>query len=478
MDKSRSLGTPFCTQAPQLDAGEVSTPTRNLTINLDLGLANLKTISAREEIKLLQKALGNESKLHLVGGTVRDSILGNESVDIDLACAQSAETTSKKLRIAAIKVVETGKRHGTITAVFGDLHIEITAFRRPLELSAQKPGSSIEEDLSARDFTINAIAFALDSQTIVDPFLGLRDLQANVLKAVGSADDRFHEDPLRVMRALRFGPAQSRTMDSNTWIAAKKAAPNLRLVSIERVRMELERILLSTRAGDGLRAAKDIGILEQIIPEILPTVGFEQNRFHIHDVFEHTLWVIDRSPLELPVRVAALFHDLGKPPTLSVDEQGNRHFFLHEKISEEMCKARMKELRFSNEMIDQVSTLVRLHMRPLDCGAPGVRRLLRDLGPYFDDWIKLKQADKPPVESDEVVAERLHRFLGLVSSEQQRLAKSGGSKLAIGGDDLIALGFQAGRRLGEVLKHLEEVVIENPEANTSENLLQKAKQLL
>jgi len=407
-----------------------------------------------------------------VGGTVRDIFLGKSGVDIDLASAHSAQDTLQRLVRSGVRVVETGLKHGTITAVVEKNNIEITSFRNQ---SSNSP--SIEQDLGGRDFTINALAFSLATLELIDPFDGVKDLDQALLRTVGDPVLRLKEDPLRIMRLVRFGPSQARSVDQAalTAVASMKAA--LAEVSVERIRTELEKILLSSHAGAGVRALMELELLDYTIPELKAALGFEQNEFHIHDVFEHTLWVIDRCPLDLTLRLSALFHDLGKPATLSVDDQGRRHFYKHEQVSTQIAKQRMKTLKFSNKQIDDVACIVDLHMRPVNCGPAGARRLLRELGDNFEAWMDFKRADAPPKVSDSEVSAQMADFERLVQSEKERLAKLGGSNLAIGGDDLIRLGVKPGVQMGKILRALNELIIETPELNNKEDLIKHARQL-
>ena len=206
-------------------------------------------------------------------------------------------------------------------------------------------------------------------------------------------------------------------------------------------------------------------------------VGVSQHEFHTEDVFDHTMTVLARCPPDPMLRLVALFHDAGKPATISTGDDGRRHFYEHEVISESIARVVMERLKFSNDEIDQVTRLVRMHMRPIECGAPGVRRILRDVAPFYPDWRIFKYADAPPVMTETEVQERLGRFDAMVEAERVRVA-SQGSRLAISGRDLIEIGFPPGVRMGQFLKECEELVIEKPELNERERLLSRAKELL
>jgi tRNA nucleotidyltransferase (CCA-adding enzyme) len=274
---------------------------------------------------------------------------------------------------------------------------------------------------------------------------------------------------------VRFGDAQGRTIEPSTLEAAARVTPLLAKVSAERIRTELEKILLSEAPDAGVRLLHTLGALPHTLPELIPAIGFEQNRFHIHDVFEHTLWVLRRAPADKILRWAAIFHDVGKPHTLSVDDQGNRHFYLHELRSEDLSKARLEALKFSHRDQTAIVTLVRHHMRPLDCGPAGVRRLMRDLGDELPRWRQFKEADAPPTMPEEEFRATAERFDQMLAAERVRAAGPSYGKLAVTGEDLKQLGIKPGKEMGRILKELAEVVLDDPSANTRDALLSEAK---
>jgi tRNA nucleotidyltransferase (CCA-adding enzyme) len=410
-----------------------------------------------------------------VGGSVRDAFITTADTDLDLATALTALEVKQRCDSHGIRIIETGIQHGTVLAVIDEVHIEVTTFRVPTSRDVHQTARDITTDLSGRDFTINALAFDVKEQKIIDPHNGLVDLERSILRAVGAADERFVEDPLRILRMIRFGDAQGRTIEASTLSAAHKHVTLLEKVSCERIKGELDKILLSPFPHRGLRKIHEIGALPYTIPELLPSVGFEQNKFHIHDVFEHTLWVLERTPHDGILRWSAIFHDIGKPHTLSVDPDGSRHFYSHETVSEELSKKRMKDLRFSTDDSRSIASIVRHHMRPLDCGAPGVRRIIRDLGKDLSRWRQFKSADSPPTVSDQDFTTIANRFDQMLDSELKKMAGPSYGKLAVTGQDLISLGLKPGPQIGKLLKELEELVIEDPSVNSTERLLDEAK---
>jgi putative nucleotidyltransferase with HDIG domain len=435
--------------------------------------AQLSAVIHIPALKALSVAL-MPAELYLVGGSVRDAFYGLSGTDLDLATNLEAPEVRARCHRHGIKTVDTGLQHGTILAVIGETHVEVTTFRVPSERDVHTPAHDIETDLSGRDFTINAIAFDMFSEKIVDPLNAIVDIREGRLRAVGDAARRFGEDPLRILRMARFGPAQGRSLDAEALAAAAQLADRLAGVSPERIRVELQAILMSPHPHAGFQCIKEIGALPFTVPELIPAIGFEQNRFHKHDVFEHTMWVLERSPHDPIMRWAALFHDVGKPHTLSVDDRGDRHFYQHEVVSEKLARERMHSLRFSRDNTATIASIVRHHMRPLDCGASGVRRLMRDLGESLPRWRSFKEADAPPLMPAEEFQAVADGFDALLKAEQERLAGPAYGKLAVTGADLIELGMKPGPAMGALLKELEELVLDDPSINERERLLAEA----
>ena len=428
----------------------------------------LASIIQSEKVLTISKVL-KDDELHLVGGAVRDALLGVDSFDLDLATSLKAEEALVRLEKAGLRTIATGLKHGTITVVVDGENIEITTFRAGR--SNTKP-NTIEADLSGRDFTVNAIAIHCKSGSLVDPEEGVKDLKGNFLRAVGNPIERIKEDPLRMLRAVRFGAAAGRDVDPSLIHAIKESHHLLSGVAIERVKVELEKFLMETFPAAGLDVLRSYGLLPYTFAELIPTIGFEQNRFHTKDVYGHTLDVLAECPPDRILRIAAVYHDIGKAFTLSIDKDGNRHFYEHEKISEEIARREMTKLKFSNDDIDAVGKIVRLHMRPFDCGPSGVRRLLRDVGDQFERWREFKNADRPAVFDDDKLIEMKEHFDALVKAENERVIGSFKSPLAISGDDLKELGFQPGKVMGTILKTLKELILDDPEKNQKETLIE------
>jgi tRNA nucleotidyltransferase (CCA-adding enzyme) len=440
-------------------------------------LFDFSKLLADSRVEILTQALKTSGDCYLVGGCIRDFILGKEVKDLDIACPLSVEKMLALFEAKGFRCIETGAGHGTITVVVENSNVELTSFRG--DSPEQKlPQQALIDDLNLRDFTINSMALNINSGLFVDPLDGFKDQKSKVLKACGNATDRFHEDPLRIMRMLRFGPANNFSIEQNTYFAAKEQIELLRKVSIERIQSEFSKILISSNPRTALNMLLELGILSLFIPEALASVGFEQNDFHTEDVFNHTLSVLEKTPPDLKMRLAAFFHDLGKPHTLSTDEAGNRHFYDHERKGAEICAEVMPRLKYSNDLTKAVTTIVRHHMRPIECGPAGVRRLMRDLASEFDSWRKFKEADHTPSIAIETTLEELKLFDAKVEAEHLRQTLEKQKKLAINGHDLMLLGLQSGPGLGRVIKILEEEVIEDPSLNTKEYLTSRAKEII
>lgn len=427
-----------------------------------------------EEVKQFIKLLG--VKVYLVGGAVREGLLGKRVEDIDCASSLLPHDAVKILE-PKFRVIPTGIEHGTIRVMLPNIGgVELTTFRKPSKRDESRFSKTIEEDLSGRDFTINAIAIDVDSKEVIDPFKGALDLKNNILRAVGDPKDRINEDPHRILRALRFGYAEGRHIEESLFKSLKELSRLLESVSIERIRDEVTKIILCPFPEKAIEALKEFNILDIVFPEFTDSIGFEQNDFHTEDVFSHSLTVLKRAKdisTDKVLRFASLLHDIGKPRSLSVGDDGRRHFYGHEIIGAEIAERTLERLRFGSSEIKRVSRLIKHHMKPIECGPAGVRRLFRDMEEDFELWRLLKVSDKPPIEDDESFLSRLRIFDDLVLKEREKQKKP--FKIAVNGDDLKALGISPGPKLGAILKKLEEDVIENPEINVKEKLLDRAK---
>ncbi len=352
-------------------------------------------------------------RLALVGGPVRDAILGRLGNDLDFTTDARPEATKKILKVWAENVWDTGIAFGTVAGKRGDTTVEVTTYRTEVyEIDSRKPeveyGENIEGDLSRRDFTVNAMALELTqgAPIFIDPYNGLQDLANKILRTPTSATNSFSDDPLRMMRAARFASQLNFEVSADVLKAMKDMAGRISIISAERVREELTKLLMSANPRVGITMLVDVGLAEIVLPEI-PKLQLEIDEHHHHkDVYEHSLTVLEQAiALEdrlggpnLVIRLAALLHDIGKPKTRSLISGGGVSFHHHEVVGCRLTKERLKVLRFSSEIIEEVSTLVSLHLRFHGYGDgewtdSAVRRYVRDAGPLLEHLHVLTRAD-------------------------------------------------------------------------------------
>ncbi len=355
--------------------------------------------------------------LALVGGSVRDALLGRLGNDLDFTTDARPEDVLKIVRPWADAVWEVGIAFGTVGAqkdtrvgnALQRLQIEVTTYRaEAYDRSSRKPevsyGDSIEEDLVRRDFTVNAMAVALPEKEFIDPHSGLEDLAERVLRTPGTPEESFSDDPLRMMRAARFAAQLDFEVAPEVVSAMTEMAGRIEIVSAERVREELNKLILSAHPRKGLTLLVDTGLADHVLPE-LPALRLERDEHHRHkDVYDHTLIVLEQAMAleengpDLTLRLAALFHDIGKPRTRRFEKDGRVSFHHHEVVGAKMTKKRMAALKYSNDLIKDVSRLVELHLRFHGYGTgewtdSAVRRYVRDAGPLLDRLHKLTRSD-------------------------------------------------------------------------------------
>jgi poly(A) polymerase len=355
--------------------------------------------------------------LALVGGSVRDALLGRLGNDLDFTTDARPEDVLKIIRPWADSVWDVGIAFGTVgsqkSARVGDadqhFQIEVTTYRsEEYDRTSRKPevsyGDSIEEDLVRRDFTVNAMAVALPEKEFVDPHGGLEDLAERILRTPGTPEESFSDDPLRMMRAARFAAQLDFEVAPEVVTAMKGMADRIEIVSAERVREELNKLILSPYPRKGLALLVDTGLADHVLPE-LPALRLESDEHHRHkDVYEHSLTVLEQAmDLEedgpdLVLRLAALFHDIGKPRTRRFETDGRVSFHHHEVVGAKMTKKRMAALKYSNDVVKDVSRLVELHLRFHGYGTgewtdSAVRRYVRDAGPLLNRLHKLTRSD-------------------------------------------------------------------------------------
>ena len=348
-------------------------------------------------------AFGRAGKsLYLVGGCVRDELLGLPTNDYDFTTdAEPSEIKPLVNAAGADAIYTVGERFGTIGAIFGELRAEITTYRaESYTPGSRKPdvtfGRSLEDDLSRRDFTINAMARPAAGGDIVDPFGGQTDLGARIVRAVGNADERFAEDPLRLLRAIRFAAQFQFQIEPETRASIARSADQLRNISAERIAAEVNKMLLTSRPSVPIRELCDLGLMRYIVPEFLELRDHQATRARHKDNFEHTLSVLDRTPRVLAVRWGAILHDIAKPKVMSIDED-EVHFYGHEVVGERLARRILQRLKFDRATIDCVGLLVRLSGRINSYEGEwtdgAVRRLVREAGDALDDLLALSKSD-------------------------------------------------------------------------------------
>jgi len=409
-------------------------------------------------------------ELFLVGGSVRDQVLGRATHDLDFATSALPEETTAILQVTQpTSIYVVGQRFGTIGAIFGDVTVEVTTYRgERYEPGSRKPevhyGVRLYEDLARRDFTINAMAYDVLTRQTIDPFGGTEDLRVGLIRAVGEPEQRFAEDPLRLLRAVRFTAQLGFNIEEKTARAISESAGLLRQVSRERILDEMNRVLLSPYPSRGIRLLSDLQLAEVFLPEICDLQKTTQGK-RSKDVFEHTLRVLERTRADLVLRWAALLHDIGKPRTFT--QTGNEiHFPGHEAVGERIAREILARLRADHELIEAVGRLVALHMRANqyepDWNDGAVRRLVREAGPEFLRLLELSEADVTSYKAVKVEAamrrvrqlrERVERL-----EEEARIEEI---QSPLNGDQLMALfGRGPGPWIKAVKEHLLNLVLE------------------
>jgi putative nucleotidyltransferase with HDIG domain len=387
------------------------------------------------------------------------------------------------------KVIPTGIKHGTVTAIYKNHSAEITTFRTESGYSdGRRPDevhytADIKDDLSRRDFTMNAIALRLPSREIVDPFNGTKDIKAKIIRCVGNAAERFSEDGLRPLRAVRFASQLSFKIEQNTLDAIGGALTISAKVSQERVRDEIDKILGSGQPSLSFRLMEKTGLLELFLAELNACRNIEQKGFHKFDVLDHSLLACDFAAAKgysHEVRLAALFHDIGKPEAREADENGGWTFYRHEEVSASICRKILNRLRYSNAVIDKVCHLVKQHMflYTEDWSDSAVRRFIARVGESdLKEIHDLRRADtygfsgkNPDYRS---IVNLIERVNSVLKSSHVFTVKD----LAIDGNDLMTIGIPSGKTMGIIFKQLLETALEDPQQNTREKLLEIADKI-
>jgi poly(A) polymerase/tRNA nucleotidyltransferase (CCA-adding enzyme) len=448
----------------------------------------MKKIAVPEEVIAVSKTLAEAGfEAYLVGGCVRDMLLGREPKDWDVATdAKPAEVQKlfpksvyeNDFGTVGIKTESEDPRLKIIEVTTYRIEGEYTDKRHPDEV---RFANNIEDDLSRRDFTVNAMAMDMKGD-VVDPFGGARDIKERVIRTVGAPEERFSEDALRLMRAVRFSVELDFEIEMNTRRAIVKLAGGLEEIAKERVRDELVKILMTPNAAKGIVLLEELDLLRYIMPELRDGIGVGQNKHHIYTVFEHNVRALDYSAGEdysLAVRTASLLHDVGKPKVKGGDGASST-FYQHEYVGARMAVKTLDRLRFPKDFVEQVAHLVRSHMFYYDTGVispAGVRRFVVRVGPEnIDDLLKVREADRIGSGVKKAMPYRLRHLLFMI--EKVKRDPLSPKMLALRGDDLMPLlGLPQSRRVGWVLNALMEEVIDDPKKNEKKYLEKRAKEL-
>lgn len=418
-------------------------------------------------------------RLALVGGSVRDTLLGRLGNDLDFTTDARPDQVLKIIRGWAEAVWEVGIAFGTVGCRKGGYQIEVTTYRsEAYDRTSRKPevsyGETIEEDLVRRDFTVNAMAVSLPEAEFVDPYSGLGDLAQRLLRTPGTPEESFSDDPLRMMRAARFAAQLDFEVAPEVVTAMTEMADRIEIVSAERVRDELNKLILSDHPRKGLQLLVQTGLAARVLPE-LPALRLERDEHHRHkDVYDHTLTVLDQAMAletegpDLVLRLAALLHDIGKPRTRRFESDGRVSFHHHEVVGAKMTKGRLTKLKYPNDIIKDVARLVELHLRFHGYGTgewtdSAVRRYVRDAGPLLDQLHKLTRSDCTTRNKRKAAAlARTYDGLEERIAQLKEQEELDAIRPDLDGNRIMEiLGISPGPEVGKAYNHLLELRLEN-----------------
>ena len=444
-------------------------------------MQNTTIIQLPEKVKFIIDTIMEAGyEAYAVGGCIRDSILLRKPSDWDITTSASPYQVKELFR----RTLDTGIKHGTVTVMLDKEGFEVTTYRidgeyedgrHPKEVTFTR---NLTEDLKRRDFTINAMAYN-EKDGLVDIFGGLEDIRCKMIRCVGDPVERFSEDALRMMRAVRFSAQLGYRIEEETSNAIRVLAPDLKKISAERIQTELVKLLTSPHP-DYLRMAYETGITKVVLPEFdLCMITEQKNPHHCYTVGEHTLVAMQAVRADKVLRLAMLFHDMGKPLCVTTDEEGIDHFHGHPSVSEEIAGNVLHRLKFDNDTIYMVKKLVKYHDQYIEPQPKNVRRAIRKMGEdVFPLLLEVKEADVQ-AQSD-FLREKKEKNLKDVRDVYQRILEEKQcvslKTLAINGKDLIdQTGMKPGKELGEVLNELLDRVTKNTARNSREYLLKAAK---
>ncbi len=418
---------------------------------------------------ILQNLINNGYKAYLVGGTVRNYYLDNSVTDIDITTSATPEETLEVFK--DFKTYKTGLKHGTVTVVIGGENIEVTSFRSEEGYSDNRHPDKVNfvknlsEDLKRRDFTVNAMAYN-ESEGLIDNFNGIKDLNDKVIRAVGNAEERFKEDALRIMRALRFASVLDFEIEPQTEKALFKTKSLLKNVAVERIYAELVKLLM----GDGVKRVllKYKEIIFEIIPELKNSDGFLQmSKYHVYDVYTHIVKSVSLSKKDKNVRLALLLHDIGKPDCFSLDEEGVGHFYGHQKRSEKISEVILKRLKVDNLTFKTVCNLVLLHDTKTDINRYEVKKFLNKHNMAFLKALVMVKEGDALAHNEKYIESRMNSIKNFFKTALDVVSKNecyALKQLKINGTDLKKKGYKGSEisfKLNEILHKVMQGDLEN-----------------
>jgi len=422
-------------------------------------------------LDISQRLIKSGYQAFIVGGAIRDSFLGCQVKDWDVA----TNATPDSIHDLFPEMTRFNLKHSTVTLVSKGSHFEVTTFR-----GSGGFGLSIEEDLSHRDFTCNAMAYDIINKRIIDPFGGQRDIEGKVVRAVLNPSERFQEDPLRMMRVIRFSLELGYAIEPETLMAIKPMAQGIDIVAKERVRDELLKILLARRPSAGFHLMRKSGLLKGILPELVEGYRKRQNNYHKYTIYRHTMETVDSIKDDPVLRLSALFHDIAKP-RVRKKINGRWRFFGHAPASAELTKEIMMRLKFSNDRITRVTRLIAHHMFDYkqELSDKAVRRFIKRIGAdNVNDLIALRKADDVAHGWGRDFEKDIEKFKNRIDSQIKKSYPFTITDLAVNGHDVMNIArLHSGPRVGRILNQLLERVIEKPEYNRKDKLVEIVKRM-
>lgn len=426
--------------------------------------------------EVLRKLNNYGCEAYIVGGAVRDILMGKVPMDWDIATEAEPETVKRIFD----KTVDTGIKHGTVMVLLDGNQVEVTTYRSEGEYSDfRRPDKvefvrSLREDLSRRDFTMNAIAYS-PKEGYKDYNNGIDDIKNKIIRCVGKPDERFSQDALRMMRAIRFSCELNFQIEQLTFDAIRKNAYLIKMISNERIRDELNRILVSEKPSKGINIMLETGLLDIILPELADCKDLKQeNPHHRYDVYDHIINSLDNIRPELHLRLIMLMHDLGKLKTKTIDKSGICHFYGHQAVSAKIAEKILHRLRYDNKISKKVLCLIKCHDEKFKSDKLSVRKAVNKIGiEHFQDYINVREADIK-AQSSNFMKDKLYNinlvqklFNEIIRDKEPLVLKD----LKVNGKDLKGIGIVEGKKIKNTLDYLMERVLEEPELNEAKILL-------